>query len=358
MPMTIRFLNAFAFLGMAAAAQADCIPINSFPYIVNEGGFYCVTADFSVNSDLYGQDTISVNASNVDVDFQGHAITNTASSSNKGVGVRILNFTALHDVTIHNGTLYGFDAGVVANNFDSGAQPANLTVDHMTIKNTTTSGIYLNGINLRVTNNTINSVAGTTLAFGIELQCCSPAPDNMTASNRAFVQGNVISSIRVSGRAPDGADAHADAIGIYVAGFPDILIRDNIISGIWLQKTALPGSGAFGIAINQMDGSHRVGGLIIQDNVVQNSSIYFKFSKPNSAVGIMIGVPGDHAIVTGSTIVGMDTGIDANNGSAPDVPPVLLLNNSINPASSLFTNANGQTNAATLTPIKGGVTLP
>jgi len=355
-----RFFRIFAILavvGAGAAANADCMPISSLPYQVSASGFYCVTADFSVNSDSYKGDTITVDASNVDIDFQGHTVTNTApSTSNRGVGVRILNFTALHDVTIHNVSLYWFEAGVVANNFDSGAQPSNLTVDHMTIQNTRTSGIYLNGINLRVTNNTINSVIGSTLAFGIELQCCSPAPNNMTASNRAVVQGNIISGVKVSAKATDGTNARANALGIYVAGFPNLVIRDNAINGVMVQKTALPGSGAFGIAINQMDESHQVGGLIIQDNIVQNNSIYFRGSKPNSSVGISIGFPGDHAIVIGSTIMGMDTGIDANNASMPNTPPVLLLNNAITAIN--WTNADGVPNAATLIPIKGGVTLP
>jgi hypothetical protein len=141
-----------------------------------------------------------------------------------------------------------------------------------------------------------------------------------------------------------------------VGSFPDILIRDNSVNGVLVQKTALSGSSAIGIMVNQMDDPYRVGGLIIQNNIVQNNGIYFRVSKPNAATGILIAFPGDHAIITRSNIAGMDIGIQANNLTRPDTPPVLLLDNSIGWID--FKNADGVANKDTLVPIVGGVTLP
>jgi hypothetical protein len=45
--------GVLAMAGAATAAHAGCIPITSFPFMISDSGFYCVTADFSVNSDTY-----------------------------------------------------------------------------------------------------------------------------------------------------------------------------------------------------------------------------------------------------------------------------------------------------------------
>jgi hypothetical protein len=327
------FLRVSAALGLLAAgavAQADCIPISSLPYAISQSGSYCVTADISVNLP-YG-DAISINANDVDLDFQGHTITNSASIKS-GAGVRLVEGATLTNVTVHNGTVYSFNYGVIAENLIA----SNLTIDHINVWFAKILGISLRGTNVRVTNNQVNWTVGTTFAIGIQV---NGNPSNMTASNRAVVQGNVVSSVRMP---PAVTAAAVTAIGIYVASFPDIVIRDNKVYSVWVPAAAVDGSGSMGIMINQMgDASARVGGLIVQDNTVANNVITAKQAKPN-AVGIMISFPGDHAIVTGSIIAWMNLGIDANNASYPNTPPILLLNSTI---------------TDTTTPIKDGVTLP
>jgi hypothetical protein len=340
----LHVVAVFAAIIAASAAHADCIAISTVPYSISQSGSYCVTADLSVA--LTDGEAIAILASNVDLDFQGHQIKNTItpSSSARVAGVRLVSQSSLDNVTVHNGSLHLFSFGIT--NYAPGynVQASNLTVDQMTITSSRFRAISLDAANLRITKNTISSVIGSNQgAVGIDLWCCGSVA-NLTASNRAVVQGNTISGVRVTAKNPDGTAASSYAVGIHVSGFPDILIRDNAVYGVMVPPTALDGSLLVGIQVDQMNGgdSYRIGGLIVQDNVVQNNSIYVRNSQTKSN-GIMIGFPGDHAIVTGSTIIGMSTGINANNGSLPNTPAVLLLNNVITGAT---------------TPIIGGVTLP
>ena len=214
----------------------------------------------------------------------------------------------------------------------------------------------LQGTNLRVTNNAIAFVFGTTSATGIWLSgtyLSGGSVSSMSASNRAVVQGNGVSAVKVSGTNPDGSPAQfASATGIYVGGFPDTLIRDNAVNGISapIRVPVWSSTGysrAVGIQVSQLIEPYRIGGLIIQDNTVQNNVIYARITNPNSA-GIQISNPGDHAIVTGSNITGMTTGIETGYVWFPGTPPVLMLNNKISLAT---TPINGG-------PVNGAVTLP
>jgi len=340
-----RVFAAWAAASAATAAYADCVPISSVPYSITQSGAYCVTASLStaISSD---SQAIAVWASNVDIDFQGHSISNTTTSSVRTAGVHLMNWDTINNVTVRNGRLSGFVVGVNGSNINTGNLTTNLTVDHMTIVNSRSAGILLQGTNLRVTNNTVTLVSGSKDVYGIWIT--DNSVKNMTASNRAVVEGNTITGIKSTGKMEDGTTANfASATGISVSDFPDVLIRDNRVSGIWMPALTpdwFPTGFARAVGINvyQVSEPYRVAGLIVQDNTVLNGILYTRNAKTNSA-GIVINNPGDHAIVTGSDITAMNTGIEASMVSLPGTPPVLLLNNSIKSAT---------------TPINGGVTLP
>jgi hypothetical protein len=352
-----RFFRVFAIMlsmaGAASAAHADCIPISSVPYTISQSGSYCVTADLAVAlSD--NQQAITVLASDVDIDFQGHLIQNTATASTWTAGVQLRSWMSannvVNNVTVHNGLLYFFEIGVDSRN-SSASMTSNVTVDHMTIMYSRVTGIQLQAANPRVTNNTVNFVMGSTSVTGIWV--ADNSVKNMTASNRAVVQGNGVGGIRSSGKMPDGTVAQmASAVGIAVGGFPDILIRDNAVYGVFMPNLTPDWSPttyarASGISISQLVEPYRVAGLIVQDNTVVNNVLYIKNAKTNS-VGIVINNPGDHAIVTGSNITGMNTGLETGYVVLPGTPPVLFLNNTI----------TGATTPINVGPTNGGVTLP
>ncbi|HEX2583886.1 MAG TPA: hypothetical protein VHL14_02050, partial [Steroidobacteraceae bacterium] len=218
-------------------------------------------------------------------------------------------------------------------------------VDSMTVANSRQRGIYMQGANLTITNNKIMTTRGKTNVAGIYLFSGYPS---ITASNRAVIQGNTIFNTNSLASDPQNS---ASAYGIYAAGFVDLLIRDNSVFNTWVKANTTTYSSAAGIMINQMLGvcaqacaTDPVGGLVVQDNNVSNSIVITRTASPN-LTGIQISYPGDHAIVSGSKIMLMNTGIDVGNswGSWPNTPPVLLLNNTITSA---------------ITPIVGGVTLP
>lgn len=339
MSISTKLIRVFAMLAITTtvtAVRAECIPISSLPYVISQSGSYCLTSNLSISLS-WGGDAINIKASNVDLDFQGHTLTNTSTNAtgySVGVSIDALDVPNINNVTVHNGTVTSFSGAIFGNNVQAGSDAYNLTVDQMRAWFSKNAGIVLNGRNLTVTNNQIIRVTGgDNNTVGIQLTG-NPVPG---MPNRAVIRGNVI---RLVG-AKATATLKATASGIAASNFSDILIRSNIIRDIWVPATASDDSRAVGIMIKQMNGPDQIGGLLVQDNTVASTSQSLSVSKPNS-VGVMISFPGDHAIVTGSSIDSMTTGIDTSNASSPNTP-VLLLNNTINGAAI---------------PINGGVTLP
>jgi hypothetical protein len=335
-----RVLATLATVTVAVAAHADCVQISSLPYVISQSGAYCVVSNLSIN--LPDGIAITIGASDVDLDLQGHMIKNVATdTSGYSYGIKVVSLSSstnatpqITGLTIHNGALALFSTAISATNIQSSANLLKLTIDQMTAIYSKREGIVVQGTDLTVTNNKINAVTGSDYAIGIKVM-----GDN-SVSSRAVVQGNSVKQIYATGVTQDGTVA-AVAIGMYVVGSPDILIQNNAVYNAWVPATAWSGSYAVGIMISQMNArsSARVGGLLVQDNSIKFFPNPSRPPAPN-LTGIMISFPGDHAIVAGSSIVGMTTAIDASN-VFPDAAPVLLLNNATNGAAVI-----------------GGVTLP
>lgn len=94
------------------AETLQCTPITSLPAIITQSGSYCLNQDFTVNA--ANNAAIVIAANNVSIDFNGHSITNTATTSNLSVGI---HSCSRRNITIRNGTFYGFFTGIVMRNF-------------------------------------------------------------------------------------------------------------------------------------------------------------------------------------------------------------------------------------------------
>ena len=97
-----------------SVAQDSVTKIISLPYTISAPGEYEVTGDLTVN----GTDGIDVKASNVTLDLGGFSITQLGSAG-ATVGV---NDSSSDNVVVENGTISGFNRGVLFGPYNCKAQ--------------------------------------------------------------------------------------------------------------------------------------------------------------------------------------------------------------------------------------------
>jgi hypothetical protein len=110
------FFAAVAMLGFGAPAgavdgtieinQAKVLAAGGFPYVISNPGSYRLTGNLTVPASTFG---IKLTAPSVTIDLNGFSMTGSDKFS--GVGI---NAFGIADVTVENGTVTGFGAGVVA----------------------------------------------------------------------------------------------------------------------------------------------------------------------------------------------------------------------------------------------------
>jgi len=329
---------ALLLMALVGRAQAACMPISSAPYIVTQSGLYCLTNNVVVNND----NGIVIRTSHVDLDLQGHSITNAGAVTRGIAGVQFYTYETgtAGDITIHNGVVDGFTNGIIASNTTNNTAVAGITIDNMTIRNSKSRGLVVYASDITITNNRVYATRAANFVTGIELK--SNLPVSSTASNRAVITGNQVIDTTVT----QATDPYSNAVGLSVGYFADILIRGNLVINTWVPIINANES-AIGIDVDATGGfcnnactSVPTAGLVVEDNSLTIDAATSR--KASKSTGIRIIRAGSHAIIRNSVILRHTTGIDASGFMWPNTPPVLMLDNGIYGA---------------VTPIKGGVTL-
>lgn len=145
-PRFSRFLFALALLAFLAApvlASAGVTPIYQLPLTITEPGSYYLSRDLAHSG---GGQAITIEASNVLIDFRGHTLTKENSGN-----YAIASDGDYGNITIRNGTLVGGNIGVRLRNASGLA--FNVVIEGMTIRDCLNEGISIEG------HNTLNSSA-------------------------------------------------------------------------------------------------------------------------------------------------------------------------------------------------------
>ena len=174
---------AAALLGASATVHAQTV-ITSLPYTITAKGLYVLNQDLS--SSQTSGNLITVNASNVTIDFQGHFISGAVGNTSQ--------------------TTYGIYA----------SERSNLTVRNGTIAHCQ-RGVYLNGNGSATTNSVNHQVDNlrVTYCYQIGIQI-------------AYGPGSRITNCQVSQTGYSGA---VQTLGIYVAG-EGTVIQNNVVSNV------------------------------------------------------------------------------------------------------------------------------
>ena len=99
--LTLLFVVAMSFSAYGADGQIKITQPDSFPVVIDQPGSYVLTSNITLSTDANG---IVIDASNVTLDLNGHAIIGPGGS---GSGNGIYAYSR-HNITIKNGTVRDF----------------------------------------------------------------------------------------------------------------------------------------------------------------------------------------------------------------------------------------------------------
>jgi hypothetical protein len=119
-------------LAPAQAETENCTAIAALPFTITAPGIYCLKGNLETSAT--SGDVISIGASNVVLDFNGFYMSNLSARST--TAARAVVFTGRKNVTIRNGSIIRFYAGIV---FSGDVQ--GLLIEQMRLAENRNSGI-------------------------------------------------------------------------------------------------------------------------------------------------------------------------------------------------------------------------
>lgn len=131
--------NGPAFAQTAAPTVA-ATAITKVPYVITKPGQYLIKKDlvFTASTGI----AITINASDVTLDFGGHFISSSApqDATNSNIGVGLTFPSTAKDITIRNGVLRNFALGIRLN---TNSEPGRVLIEDMGISNSGRGGIQV-----------------------------------------------------------------------------------------------------------------------------------------------------------------------------------------------------------------------
>jgi len=219
-----------ATTGMAnAACPAGSNILSNFPATITSGGTYCITSHKILATPNITAITIA--ASNVTLDLDRWELRGPGvySDSVSGYGIAVTNNA--QNVTIRNGALVGFNAGIIMATNSGSNYTDGLVVDNMSIRSMGMAGVmvslnsYCNSCTIKNSNisntdaNRVTTQGGFSGAYAIYFE----------RSNDITIKNNVITGVYSRGTLP--------SYGIYLKGGQNAQVEDNTVSDTYNSTT-------------------------------------------------------------------------------------------------------------------------
>jgi hypothetical protein len=167
----VRSLPSILILIVASVAGAEtvnCTAVTTIPYTITAPGVYCLTGDMVVPAGFSNIGVvISIAASNVVLDLNGHRIDGTALGAGTGVKGIATSVNGLKNIIIRNGTLRGLWEGINLIDDPPYTTARGHLIENIIADGSTFAGIVLSGRGSVVQNNQIVSTGGSTY-FGAD----------------------------------------------------------------------------------------------------------------------------------------------------------------------------------------------
>jgi hypothetical protein len=291
-------LLAAAFVLLPQAAHAEtltCTDLPTLPVTISQPGHYCLNKNFS---QAFATAAVNIGASNVVLDCNDHAITQTGATQVSGVYAS--NRSA---VTVRNCVIDNFGRGISFFETTAGASHGNrVTANH--VRRSRIAAVQMAGTDNLVDGNrlrgNLGGDAGTTVTYGILL-------GSFDGHGRGNVlRGNVITAFTpVDGYFP---------VGIYFNDVTGTLVSDNAISELMPpidhSSTGIYGGPTAYYSLaehNQVMGARlpddqRVNGIAIRFDALQPDN-EFNVCHDNTVIG-MVGISDSATQTRGCYLVG------------------------------------------------------
>lgn len=326
----VLLLLPFGICIEGVAAPCTVIASYTTPILITTPGRYCLMQDVVSNDGS----SVWIQADNVTLDLAGHKITSKVVATFGSVGI---NAQSNQSITIMNGTVQGFNTGILLGAALPIGNPGNYVVTNMKIRDTTmlnsrAVAIYAQASNVTLSGNFVSNVSGDD-AYGFFVITGYELSNTANVTGKVVIQNNQISHITATG-------ATSPATAIYAGVTSEALISSNYVTEI---KTPSQVQYAVGISVlSNANASVQPGLLDINGNYVWNSAA------ASNSLGIYVGSWLSHSVVHDSTIGGMTFGIRiAGAPSGTVISPVLYLYNSVfGAATPYFGGISGPNNRA------------
>jgi hypothetical protein len=138
----------------AAAETTRCTAITILPSIINAPGTYCLLTDLTTS--MSGGTAITINASSVTLDLNGHKLAGTAGAGTLAWGIYASDRKF---IVVRNGTVRGFQHGVILRGLGN---PGSSIVEDIVAEKNFFVGIKVDGTGNVVRRNLVVNTGGTT----------------------------------------------------------------------------------------------------------------------------------------------------------------------------------------------------
>jgi hypothetical protein len=212
-----------------------CLPILAVPITISNPGSYCLAR--SVTTPIRSGAAIELAADGISLDLQGFTLAGTGGVRTQAAGIHADQHK---NISITNGTVRGFLAGVLLTQPPPYLVPQGLSVDHVKAIANFEAGLWLEGEGSTVTHSTVTTT-GRSTAFG-------PMVDGVGILLKGpAAAGSGVSDSVVSGTVGLGGGT---GFGVLVSGGSGTTIARNVISGVASHTTGLHFDASPGAVVN------------------------------------------------------------------------------------------------------------
>ena len=224
----------------ARAETVNCTPMTSFPGFIVDPGIYCLTQDIHTNIAI-GNAAITIAASNVVIDLNGHVLGNLSAGS--GTLAQGIYAAQQKNITIKNGTIRGFEFAIFLDDSAPFTTSQGHVIEDLRADQNTVVGIQVRGRGNLIRNNQIEATGGTT-ALGADVDAygiVASGPENKVLNNdviNTFATGGGISYGIKFSSAPDSLAVNnriteaQHGIDFFTSTGTTGKYRDNLTSGV------------------------------------------------------------------------------------------------------------------------------
>jgi hypothetical protein len=242
-----------------------CLPVLALPFTISTPGAYCLAR--SATTPMRSGAAVTIAADGVTFDLQGFSLVGSGGLGTLADGIAA---TDRKNVTVRNGTVRGFLAGVRLTQAAPYAQPQGNVVQGLKALSNRYVGIWVEGLGNVVSSSSV-SATGRGTAFGPDLDAIGIAAVGPSSQ----LSGNVIASTFGAGRGAGFGIALKDAAGATISANRIAASRLRPTTGVFADAST-------GVAVTGNQFSNLVFGIVFANGSTgtQSGNVFTGVTNP------------------------------------------------------------------------------